>query len=309
MLVIFSCCHKDADLALKQAQWIKELGGVTKHDAILACNAETVRRKLHLPIVDALSSAFNFVEVFTPRDEVEDGWPKSPNHMWVRCIQYVRDHKKDAPLLWMEADAVPTVSTWVDQGEGQFLACRKPFMGDYVELEGILPHMSGVAFYHRTSYEVPPFASVEKTAWDVALAMLILPKFHRTKLIQHEWKPAPFATADDLKRVRPEAVIYHQCKDGSLIDRLREARGGVAVARPVHLREVVSSTLAPATPSPEVAELKAEIERLKALIKPESNSRRKAGKRHRKPMTPEQKKAAQENLARARAKKASMVSA
>lgn len=247
MLIVFSFCHKDAALALKQANWIKDLGGVRNHHALVVCNQEAKRQGLDTPVIESLSNSFYSVESFSPFDEVEEGWPKSPNHMWLRTVQHVRDTKNDQPFLWMEADAIPTRADWADSLEIEFNKWGMPFMGDKVQFENVPLHMSGVAFYHRTWLYCPSFSAVDKTAWDVAIYGIISNKVHFTPLIQHEWKPETFETAEDLNRLRKGAVVYHQCKDGSLIDRLTESRGGVAVAQPVSSPAGVSSTLAPAT--------------------------------------------------------------
>lgn len=269
MLIVFSFCHKDAALALKQAQWVRESGGVSHHNVMLACNQEARRREQEKPIMELLQRSFNTVELFTPWDEEETpstGFLKharSANHLWVRVVQRVRDFRKDVPFLWMEADATPIKPSWADQIDEQFAACRMPFLGDHVVIKDTPPHMSGIGVYHETWKHIPEFACISEVAWDVALGAKILAKFYRTFLIQHDWKPESFKTAADLKRIRPEALIYHQCKDGSLIDRLREARGGVAEAQPSSSAAGVGSNPAPATDD-RLANALREIERLKA---------------------------------------------
>lgn len=273
MLVVFSFCHKDSALAAKQAQWVKELGGMRKHDAIVVCNQEARRKGLEKIIVDTLSSAFNFVDVFTPHDEDETEsagalkHARSANHMWVRTVQHIRDNKDDVPFLWMESDAVFITPTAVTDIESQFLATRKHFMGDEVRVESVPVHMSGIGVYYKTWLKVPNFACVTDTAWDVALSREIMADFHKTKLIQHDWRPASFESAKDMARIRPEAVLYHQCKDGSLIDFLRigrmtggEPRGSLTAERPVHRGEAAGSTPAPETS--EVNELRRKMELL-----------------------------------------------
>lgn len=298
MLVVFSFCHKDAAAALKQAQWIKELGGASQHNAMLACNQKARFQELDKPILDVLSSCFNFAEVYTPFDEEESEAPgflkhaRAANHMWVRVVQRIRDARKDVPFLWMESDAIPKQSDWLDVIEAQFAACGKPFMGDSVLIPGVPVHMSGVGVYHQTWRHVPHFACVGDIAWDVALSPTVVPLMHRTKLIQHEWKPASFGSFTDLSRIRPEAVVYHQCKDGSLIDRLRESRVGVPAAQPSSLAAGAGSTPAPATPDREAILLK-RIEDLSAQL--EEMGRRRfeeptAPKKHR-GMSPERKAA------------------
>lgn len=320
MLTVFSCCHKDADLALTQAKWIRELGGAKKHPAILAVNQECQRRDQHTPILEILRESFESVKLFTPFDQIEDGWPMSPNHMWVRVVQRIRDVEHDVPFLWMEADAAFTTNAGIalDQIEHQFLDCHKQFMGDYVTFQDVPPHMSGIGVYHQTWKSIPEFSAIDKTAWDVALCNQFLSRYHRTNLIQHDWKPQPFASFTDLSRIRKDVVIYHQCKDGSLMDRLREARGIVAVsACQASSPEGVGATPAPATPNitattvwqersdpdhdwgSREANLLAEIDRLKALVPVDPKKHGVQMKKSKR--TPEQQAAIDARMAKARA--------
>jgi len=126
----------------------------------------------------------------------------------------------------MEPDAVPLCEGWIDQIEEEYRNCGRPFMGDFVDLtssdvEGI-DHMSGIAVYDwNLSITAPRLFNCnngkEEFAWDIFAASDILPKMHRTNLIQHDWNRYR-KQAVDASAVRPGAVIYHPDKQGVLLN-------------------------------------------------------------------------------------------
>lgn len=241
-------------MALKLADWIAELGGVSTHECLLSVNLTTDRLKLHEPILKKLREAFANVSYYVQSPEDERPGPPDMPHVFAANNAFIRVNKDviqcaaDKPYLWSEADAIPLSAEWLNQIQTEFFACGKPFMGDRVIYPNVPEHMSGVGVYKQIDLHAPNYVLSQSVAWDVTAASQIVPKAHWTRLIQHEWKPATFAAQEDVKRIRPGAVIYHQCKDGSLIDRLRELRGGVPIACAAHSSEVAGLIPAPATP-------------------------------------------------------------
>jgi hypothetical protein len=128
------------------------------------------------------------------------------------------------PFLWMEPDAIPLKASWVDDIENAYNAARRPFMGAFVEIAGIMPngvnHMSGVGVYHWDLHRLAPsIFNNEKTAWDIASASNVINQMHDTKLIQHDWVPTAKWRRDVVTKdcVIPLAVIYHPDKLGVLM--------------------------------------------------------------------------------------------
>ena len=271
MLCVLSICHKEAQTALKLAQWIRELGGVGNHECLLSVNRTMASAKLHEPIMDELKAAFRVVTFYiqSPEDE-RPGPPQMPhvysaNNAFIRVNKDVIDDHSDTPYFWLEGDAIPLVSDWLDRIQTEYFAAGKPFMGARVIYPNTPEHMSGVAVYRAIGRNAPDYVMAQNNAWDVVAASQILPKAHFTGLIQHDWKAAPFNSQEDIARIRSGVVVYHQCKDGSLIDRLRESRGGVATTRSVHHGEIAGLNPAPAT-SPDVAALLAEVAALRSQL-------------------------------------------
>lgn len=315
MLVVMPVCHREVKQANKLIDWIGELGGCGSHEVLFAVNKMLVAKEEHIPMLERLSKIFRSSKLYevSPEDE-RPGPPQMPhvyaaNNFFIRVNKDVINDHSDTPYLWLESDAIPLVPDWLDRIQTEYFACGKPFMGARVLYENTPEHMSGVAVYRAIGRNAPDYVMAQNNAWDVVAASQILPKAHFTGLIQHDWKAAPFNSQADMARIRSGVVIYHQCKDLSLIDRLRESRGGVVVTRSAHHGEIAGVNPAPAT-VPDVSALLARIAELEAkVVKPPvivppvkvdvaKSNRRKAKLDTR---TPEQKQAAKDRMAKARA--------
>jgi len=100
-------------------------------------------------------------------------------------------------------------------------------MGDRVEVENIPLHMSGVGIYQNPVYNLAGEAyRASDVAWDMASKDQIVPNAHFTQLIEHAWRHPSFTNLSELTtQIRPEAVLFHASKDGSLINLLKMQRG------------------------------------------------------------------------------------
>lgn len=230
MLVTLAFCQREIPLVQKLAGWIKELGGVDNHELLLAPAWSVFMTGEHKPVIELFEKSFSTVKVMQPPGEDEYGWPDSANFAWRAVVSHVVNGLGGVPFFWMEADAVPLCPDWLDRIEAEWKASGKPFLGARVALPDIPVHMTGIAVYSEIAKHIPKNQVIQyqfsyrkpQVAFDVQHREQTLPNAKLTALIQHEWKPEPFADDASLSRLNPETVIYHQCKDGSLIDRLRE---------------------------------------------------------------------------------------
>lgn len=326
MIAYINFCSKDRDLALRLIQWIGLLGGVKEHEMVLQSSRQVVADGGHAELFEEAKKHFKAVDHFTPFTEDERGWPQSPNHGWMQALQHVRE-KLQKPWLWMEPDCVPLKSTWLDEIEAEYVKGNKPFMG--AEITTPAHRMSGVGAYppmvvsflrHKRLADM----AVRNEAFDSYFATEIVPKAHFTKLIQNVHWMAPevaptFPSMEPLSLIDPQAVLFHRCKDGTLLDRLTD-RYWAEHKRAVEAGEKSGYTEIPKLivggTSPREAELLAEIERLKKLSSPVSRDdgpmthghkaaagdgpRPKRGKKM-KQRTPEQQAAINARMAKARA--------
>jgi hypothetical protein len=301
VILVIAFCQKDKATTVCLANWIAELGGTSRHDLLLAFHEDTTPDPIH----EILKPHFNHVGGFKISDP-ETTYPAIANIMWHECVKTVAD-QFNVPWFWMEPDAVPLVPDWLDKIEDEYLAAKKPFMLDRVTTP-TRSHNSGVGVYPgRVRDFTLRLWELANIPWDVFLAEEFTPFTHHTGLIHDKfyrvWEdpnsgPPVFPDFESLSIIEPGAVLFHRNKDGSLIERIRESRGGVSVTRPVLIGgEIAGATPAPATVDADallrrIAELE---EKLKAqtVTTPVTD-----GKKQR---TPEQIQAAKDRMAKARA--------
>jgi hypothetical protein len=150
-------------------------------------------------------------------DENELGWPVSATHLFVRTLQAT-----DKDVLWVEPDCVPLTDDWFERINSEWENCSKPFMGNQVDANASTPaHMTGTAIYGSNWRKYCPEleSSIVRDAthcgaWDVDCRENLLKNYQRTYLIQHFWHR--FDITKELP-VDPRAVLFHQCKTGSLM--------------------------------------------------------------------------------------------
>ncbi len=300
MILVIAFCQKDKATTVRLANWIAELGGTSRHDLLLAFHEDTTPDPIH----EILKPHFNHVGGFKISDS-ETTYPAIANIMWHECVKTVAD-QFNVPWFWMEPDAVPLVPEWLDKIEDEYLAAKKPFMLDKV-ITPTRSHNSGVGVYPgRVRDYTIRLWELSNIPWDVFLAEEFTPFTHHTALIHDKfyrvWEdpnsgPPIFPDAASLSIIEPGAVLFHRNKDGSLMDRLRESRGGVIAAQPHSSAVGACSSQAPATVDTDallrrIAELE---EKLKLQTVTTSVTE---GKKQR---TLEQIQAAKDRMAKARA--------
>lgn len=236
MILVLPLCNKDATLAYKNLQWIHELDGKLNHPCIVSYEDGTDPAKVSAMLALA-SETFIDVKDFHYPEATSKNWPAGANWAWQNVARYIpMVYTKEEPWLFLEADATPLKKGWLDTLEQEYRKGGKPFMGHIVQDMG---HMNGVAIYpnHVSWFARKPFL-VEQSAWDVSLMEETIELTHNANhLIQHCWGLAsndmpqhrgddPVASFRDtghmLRVVDPNAVLFHRCKDGSLIDCLSQ---------------------------------------------------------------------------------------
>jgi len=253
MIVAISYHDGDRELMKRWANHVEKLGPYPNHKIIVA----PVRRSSTEGIIEPLERCFGGVRVEWCT-HMESGWPLSCN-MAFETIAWAMELTWKVPFLFMEPDAIPLKKGWIDAIEAEYKACGKPFMGDYVDCQSyeayknVPNHMSGIAVYtNDLSIHSPSIYRNERLAWDIASARDVVPRMHRTHLIQHD-----FDTKNNTWRrdnvtkdlVRSDAVIYHPDKKGVLMEDSPNgtqgdpAAGGDLVAhKPHETKEVLISS-------------------------------------------------------------------
>jgi FkbM family methyltransferase len=212
------------DQALDLGRWINELGGCKEHSLVMIYDQrcpDSMNNQIRAEFTKAFGDYYSMKS-----DAAIDGWPEGANYFFRILNAYV-ESKPVRYWFWLEPDAVPLKPGWLDDIQAEFIRGNKPFMGDRVDLPDrpdVPLHMSGIGVYPNPLYK---FAGesyrAHDIAWDIAGKDQIVPRAHFTKIIQHYWKHPEFT---EIRDIRPEAVIFHASKDGSLIRLLRRKKSG-----------------------------------------------------------------------------------
>ena len=241
MIVAFPVCVKDQGIAYESLRWMKEMGDDYRHHQMVLVASSTVSDSVVDDMVHSAKDAgFTPITLLRMKDE-QAGWPAGPNMMFRAMAEHARKSASGS-FLWLEPDAVPLCSGWLDKLEGEYRSCKKPFMG--VVYDKPFPHMTGVGIYpHDIARYNRYVLGQQRMPFDVVRPDLTIRHLHQTSLIHHEWGdsktnvPWTFDTAESVERIREGAVIFHRCKDGSLLHRLRERTYGEQ-PKPTHGDEV-----------------------------------------------------------------------
>ena len=225
MLVVIPVCHKDEALVLKNLEWVAELDGQVDRKVLV-----TYPRGFDWTTI-GIKAREVFGDIsFHEYDEWagDPKWPHPQNWAWQSTARSLAN--QDLPWLWWEADSTPVQKGWFDVIREEYKAGGKPFMGCITDpINGNQPHMNGVGVYPANIAEYSTNAMLCRAApFDIVIWPDIQGRTHRANhLIQHHCRVngdsthfPTSASVDDI--VHPGVVLFHRCKDGSLIDRLRE---------------------------------------------------------------------------------------
>ena len=225
----------DYQLLIKLFDWMKTLGGTENNRCLLVKDNDILPGQSRTAESSA-KSLFSEVEHIEAEKGV-NGWPGGPNRMFKSAIAWI-EQNSSSPFLWLEPDAIPLTRDWITKLEDEYWKAGKPFMGHVVQSDNKKDAwLTGVAVYPCDTYtRMAKFcdkkgADGKHIAFDFVAGKEVATKAHITPIIQQnyagkrktptfsEMKAAPNVL--DLTDISPYAVLYHQCKDGSLTELLR----------------------------------------------------------------------------------------
>ena len=217
--LVLAFCPKDYENTLALVQWIADITPPEDARRFLFVYPKSMGGKPEARIREILEpKGWNGLYFTNPLFDPK-GWPQGPNAMFDCAAREMYDVGE---FLWLEADAWPTCPQWLSALEADYFAQGKHFYGTKERNDNpdLKFHMNGVAIYpaklvnHATKY----FNQIN-IPFDLAAADQVIYQMHETKLIQHCWRPQlPFTS---LEAVRSEAMLFHQCKDLSVLNLLR----------------------------------------------------------------------------------------
>lgn len=231
LLVALPVCVKDAHLLVKCLDWMVELDGRNQFDCLISYDPSLGPVWL-ARVRDSAQRAFRTVHEFMYPQPAREVWPDACNMTFQSTAHHIQAaHHR--PWLWFEADCVPLKPDWLPALWLEYRNCGQPVMGPVIPDAG---HMNGTALYPANFANLSPRAmSASDTAWDTSMTYDLVGKTHDcSRLFCHRWGvvdgklhpsqgPAPhFSSTIAVEQwIPPDAVLFHRCKDSSLIDQLR----------------------------------------------------------------------------------------
>ena len=231
MIVVLPVCVKDLDAALRNLQWCIELDGKAPFACLISVEIGFDCSRVEQLAREYFSSVTVFRYQQYPRFKSSQ-WPRPQNWAWRNVALHIGKSIRE-PWLWWEQDSVPLKPMWLSAIALEYEKQGKPFMG----AQGATahpqsdPHLNGVAVYphdwQRTASQAMIFS--DSIPFDVAGGWRVMQNAAITSLIKHVWSqegpqgpPTTFKQKIDKWILTREAVLFHRCKDDSLINLLRQ---------------------------------------------------------------------------------------
>jgi hypothetical protein len=230
MICILGISHRDLVIAERWLRWVATMNASEKpHQQRPLIVFATQRAAAASAVVKEAALAAGANWQVCP-DEEEVGYPKSASHLFLRALEHCEVAHPGSSVLWLEADAIPMRAGWRGAIADEYAKCGKPFLGHIERAHGPA-HLAGVAVYPGNWRELAPLLAAVLTApdvwwgrgmgqaFDTWASSQTVPQSAQSQLIQQIWRPDLPITRNWMRaKIRPETVLMHQCKDGSLID-------------------------------------------------------------------------------------------
>lgn len=226
-VVVLGFCNLDIELLKKNLHWMMMMGMPKTHDCLLSYDRTTLKANVK-EVEDMARKVFCTVQHTSYAVPAGTRFPQTA--AWQHAARFMQKLYRN--WLWMEPDCVPLKPEWVAQLQTIYDYSHYPFVGPVVEERG---HMNGTAIYPANTPELlPRTMSHTDNAWDVEAKDEMAGKMKDIghiffcawgvkdgKLNPLEGESPYFPPGSPLLNQIPKtAVVFHRCKDGSLIDRL-----------------------------------------------------------------------------------------
>lgn len=229
--VVLPVCAKDFDLMLSNLHWQWQLDGQKDYDCVLAVDGAIPPQD-----VDRLErlawATYAEVEVYLYPPTPNSAWPNGPNWAFQHTARHMQPGRR--PWFWMESDCIPLRPDWIGSINQAYNICHRPIFGPIVRGMG---HCNGTAVYPADFPEMSKAAMLcSDLAWDGEMKRETIGlTCDASSIMCHVWgiqngrakpfggEPAVFRTWRDVERwVDLNCVVFHRCKNETLIERIRE---------------------------------------------------------------------------------------
>ncbi len=228
MLVVLPFYNGDASALNSNLIWMRDLDAKVPYECLLTTDNETSAGRA----AGWAGQVFSKVHLFQyPRVKNND-WPWPQNNSFMQTAWFIYAKFKE-PWLWVETDSIPMRSNWIALIHEEYMKGGKPF-GGHLNKDGIFNGV-GVYPWNVCDYSEKALKAAlilgpggKQPPWDVYASPQILKHCHNmNSLFQHVWdidgNAATFPDQASVEKIiRPDVVLFHRNKDGTLIKRLRQ---------------------------------------------------------------------------------------
>lgn len=238
ILCVIPYAASDAKQAMELLSWINTLGGCHNNPCLLVA-ANNVPPETLLTMVALAKRSFESVRQIQPSHALPDErWPRGANWLFCTASSWIEENLP-RPWWWNEPDCIPLSEGWLEFLEVDYYRSAKPFLGtvgDEVYVGNQLGRMvnGGAIYPHDTASRFQDFDFQSAVPWDIWMSQRILGATHESPLIQHFFGQMHLAptfrplhvkgepvNVFTIEQIRPQAVVFHRNKDGTLINLLR----------------------------------------------------------------------------------------
>lgn len=228
MLVISGFCSEDLEAATELHQWISELDTNSNHELLLVGSSGLSDEQIS-GVMKVARQSFPVARAIRQVGPDPKSWPAGPNSMFKTAMEWVKKTGK-GPFIWIEPDMIPVCPGWLNKLESDYRTVGKPFYG--VIHNTPFRHLNGGAIYPvNIGAFNPHIFGASRLPFDCVRPELTLKHAHNSNLMQRMLadpsanQAMHFPDKESLNVIKTETVLFHGCKDLSLVQRLRERNG------------------------------------------------------------------------------------
>lgn len=230
LLVVLPFCKFDGDLMARNLEWMGAMGMPKTHDCLISYD-QTTPKDMVLRV--KARAAMQFTSVMPSSYTLPSAVQFPQTAAWQHAARTC--HRMGRNWLWYEADCWALKPKWLTTMQSEYDRCGKAFCGPVMHGPG---HLNGTAIYpFDTPKRLPRTMSHCNNAWDVEARDEMGKDVHdcgrlwqcawgvirgKLDMIGGEEVPGFPKGSPLINQIRPDAVLFHRCKENSLIERLKE---------------------------------------------------------------------------------------
>jgi len=250
--IVFPVTHKDGEIALRLAAQIALLRNVQDYEVLIVANHKG--RNYAEGVAEIIKPFFGATNIFEVANQCEVNRTEAANHMFRSAVNFLDQSGNESPWYWFEADNTLLDPLWLPKIAAGYRRAEddgKFFMGHVkptpsMAQDGTVTYPNPTDTFMVGTSVYPPqitrftrlWQTARVTPWDTYIRWEIKRYVQDSPLFAHNWNTLNYrveagklvcdkGSEKSLSTTEPEcnkaAVVFHGCKDGSLVDLVASA--------------------------------------------------------------------------------------